>query len=121
MSLLSLPLPHPPLPILQIHHPIPPPLLTGAPLFVPALRNLSRLWYIPDVPEGGIVAFAISEKNDLDVSYIGIGRVVAKGGVRGAVERRLQKLRSDTDVDEGKFCEVLCIKDDQWVRCCQPG
>lgn len=114
VSLLSIS-PCPPLPILQIHHPIPPPLLTGAPLFVPALRNLSRLWLIPDVPEGGIVAFAISQDNGSQVEYIGVGRVVAKGGVRGAVERRIQKLRNDEDTDEGKFCDILCIRDDQWV------
>ena len=112
VNLLSTTLPSPPLPILQLHHPLPPPILTGAPLFVPALRNLSRPHLLPDVPKGGLVAFVTSLDNGLEVSFVGVGRVVAEGGTRGAVERRLQKLRADADTDEGKFCEVLCILDD---------
>ena len=113
VSLLALPLPHPPLPILQLHYPLPPPILTGAPLFVPALRNLSRPHLLPDVPENGLVAFVVSKDNGLEVSYVGVGRVAAKGGVRGAVERRTRKLKANTDDDEGKFCDILCIIDDQ--------
>lgn len=112
VSLLAI-APYPPLPILQLHYPLPPPILTGAPLFVPALRNLSTPYLLPDVPEHGLVAFAISKDNGREVSYVGVGRVAAKGGVRGAVERRIQKLKADKDVEEGKFCDILCIIDDQ--------
>lgn len=115
VSLLSIPLPHPPLPVLQIYHPLPPPLLTGAPLFVGAVRNLAQPWMIPDVSEGGLVAFVASQDNSKEVSYVGVGRVVAKGGVRGAVEKRIKHLNEKADVDEGKFCEILCILGDQWV------
>lgn len=39
--------------------------------------------------------------------------MVAKGGMAGALERRVQALKSDTDVDEGRFCDILCIINDQ--------
>jgi hypothetical protein len=50
-----------------------------------------------------------------EVRYIGIGRVVAEGGVRGAVERRRQVLDEGVDRDEGRFCDILCIIGDQYV------
>lgn len=46
---------------------------------------------------------------------MGIGRVVAEGGMRGAVERRRQVLEEGVDRDEGRFCDVLCIIGDQYV------
>lgn len=102
--------------MLQIHNPLPPPLLTGAPLFIAALRNLPRPHLLPDVPEGGLVAFVTSEKNDLNVSYVGVGKVAAEAGVKGAVQRRIRKLNEDLDVEEGKFCDILCILNDQYVH-----
>ena len=110
--LLAIPLVRPPLPILQLHYPLPPPLLTGAPLFIPALRNLRTPHLLPDVPEGGLVAFVTSESGE-EVRYVGVGRVVAKGGMRGARERRVSKLGKGAEEDEGRFCEVLCIIGDQ--------
>lgn len=47
------------------------------------------------------------------MEYVGVGRVVSFGGVRGAVGRRAGNLRKE--VDEGRFCEILCIVDDQYV------
>lgn len=99
--------------MLQIHNPLPPPLFTGAPLFVPAVKNLSMPHLIPDVPENGLVALVTSEANDKEVQYVGVGRIAAKGGVRAAVERRMNNLRDRNDVDEGKFCDILCIMNDQ--------
>jgi translation initiation factor 2D len=99
--------------VLQIHNPLPPPLFTGAPLFVPAVKNLSTPNMIPDVPEDGLVALVTSEANDEQVQYVGVGRIAAKGGVRAAVERRMKNLRDRNDVDEGKFCDILCIMNDQ--------
>ena len=101
------------MPILQIYHPLPPPLFTGAPLFLPAVRNLQQPHLTPDVPEGGLVAFVVSEDNDREVRYVGAGRVVARGGVKGAVERRTQNLKDGRDVDEGKFCDILYMINDQ--------
>ena len=113
VHLLALSLPAPPVPIIQIYHPLPPPLFTGAPLFLPAVRNLHQPHLIPEIPEGGLVAFVASEDNGRKVRYVGAGRVVASGGVRGAVERRMQNLEKGRDVDEGKFCDVLYIINDQ--------
>ncbi|ORY26308.1 hypothetical protein BCR39DRAFT_541242 [Naematelia encephala] len=112
LCLLSLDLPRPPLPILQIHYPLPPPLLAGAPLFIPAVKNLSDPTLLPDVPEGAVVAFVTSERNDQNVRYVGVGRLVAPGGLRGAVDRHVRNLQEGKDVDEGRFCEVLCIEGD---------
>lgn len=111
--LLAQPLPYPPLPVLQIHNPLPPPLFTGAPLFIPAVKNLSNPWLLPDVPEGSLVAFVTSESHGTEVSYVGIGRMMAPGGLRGAVERRMKHLHQGSDADEGKLCDVLCILGDQ--------
>jgi translation initiation factor 2D len=47
------------------------------------------------------------------VRYVGVGRIMAEGGMRGAVERREQVLREGVDRDEGKFCDILCIIGDQ--------
>lgn len=111
--LLSLPLPHPPLPVLQLHHPLPPPVLTGAPLFLPAVRHLPRPHLLPDVPEGAVVAFAISSAGDESVEYVGVGKVVSRGGLRGARDRLMKHRNEGVDVDEGKFCDVMCISGDQ--------
>lgn len=113
MYLLSQPLPLPPLPILQIYNPLPPPLLTGASLFIPAVRNISTPWKLPDVHESAIVAFVTGEGNGTQVSCVGVGRVAATGGMRGAVERRMKHLHQGVDADEGKLCDVLCIIGDQ--------
>jgi len=87
--------------------------LTGAPLFIPALRNLLTPWLLPDIPEGAVVAFVTSEGNAGDVSYVGVGRIAASGGLRGAVERRKRHLQTGVDADEGKLAEILCIVGDQ--------
>jgi len=50
-----------------------------------------------------------------EVRYIGIGKVVAEGGMKGAVERRRQVLDEGVDRDEGRFCDILCIIGDQYV------
>lgn len=118
MQLLARPQLAPPLPLLQIHSPLPPPLLTGAPLFIPALRNMDRPWLLPDVAEGALVAFVTADDSSSKdmVQYVGVGRMAARGGVRGAWERRMKHLKEGADVDEGKFCDVVCIKGDQWAR-----
>lgn len=93
---------------------MPPPLFTGAPLFIGAVRNLARPWLLPDIAEGQVVAFVSAPAGDAsdEVQYVGVGRMVAKGGMRGAWERRVEAMKSDVDVDEGRFCEVLCIHGD---------
>jgi translation initiation factor 2D len=48
-----------------------------------------------------------------DVQYVGLGRLVARGGMRGAWERREKVVKEDLDVEEGKFCNILCIIGDQ--------
>ena len=58
------------------------------------------------------MAFVTSESGE-EVSYVGVGRVVAKGGMRGARERRVSKLKKEVEEDEGRFCEVLSIFGDQ--------
>ncbi|OCF31922.1 translation initiation factor 2D [Kwoniella heveanensis BCC8398] len=113
LYLLSLPLPYAPLPILQLHHPVPPPILTGAPLFIPAVRNLSKPHLLPDLKEGDLVAFVTSSNNQIeDVRYIGVGRITAKGGMEGALERRIENLKEGGEREEGKFCDIMCIVDD---------
>ncbi|WVR06767.1 hypothetical protein IAU60_003802 [Kwoniella sp. DSM 27419] len=113
LYLLSQDLPHPPLPLIQLHDPLPPPIVTGAPLFIPAVRNLAKPHLLPDVREGDLVAFVSSPSNGHDdVSYIGVGRVAAQGGMKGALERRIDNLREGGEREEGKFCDVLCIIDD---------
>ena len=44
------------------------------------------------------------------VQYAGVGRLVAPGGMKGAWERRGRAREGD---EEGKFCDVLCIINDQ--------
>jgi translation initiation factor 2D len=44
---------------------------------------------------------------------VGVGRVVAEGGMKGAWERRRDNIRNNKDVEEGKFCDILCIHGDQ--------
>ncbi|RSH89032.1 hypothetical protein EHS25_002694 [Saitozyma podzolica] len=122
LYLLSLPLPHPPLPVLQLHHPLPPPILTGAPLFLPAVRHLPRPHLLPDVPEGAVVAFATSPSGDESVEYVGVGKVVSRGGLRGARDRLMKHRSEGVDVDEGKFCDVMCISGDHlWEMGSKPA
>jgi translation initiation factor 2D len=120
--LLSLPLPQCPLPIIELHNPIPTPILTGAPLFIAAVKNLRKPWLLPDIPSGAIVAFTTaSERGEGEgVVYVGIGKVVSEGGMRGAVERREKVLEEGVDRDEGKFCDIMCIIGDQWVFLSRP-
>lgn len=107
------PLPQAPLPIVELHHPLPPPILTGAPLFIAAVKHLRKPWLLPDVPKDGIVAFTLATSGGDPVSYVGVGRVVSEGGIRGAVERRAEVMKTGEDKDEGKFCDILCIIGDQ--------
>lgn len=112
MSLLAQEVP-PFLPVLQLHHPLPPPLFSGAPLFLPAVRHMGTPWRLPDVAEGELVALAADTAGDGNVSYVGVGRVVARGGLREALER-LQRHRAEgVERDEGKFVDIMCIIDDQ--------
>ena len=90
-------------------------------MFLPAVRNLGSPHLVPEVSEGGLVAFVVSERNEREVSYLGVGRVVARGGTRGAVERRIKNIQERKDVDEGKFCEILCIVGDQSVVLSAPS
>jgi len=64
------------------------------------------------------VAFTTSPGNGSEVKYVGVGRVVAEGGMKGAWERRRNNIQKGKDVDEGKFCDILCIADDQLVLHC---
>lgn len=115
--LLSTPLPLHPIPIVELHHPLPPPILTGAPLFIAAVKHLRKPWLLPDVPKDSIVAFTSATAPGSDeVAYVGVGRIVAEGGMRGAVERRAKLLNEGADKDEGKFCDILCIIGDQLVH-----
>ena len=116
MYLLLTPLPQAPLPIVELHNPLPPPILTGAPLFIAAVKHLRKPWLLPDVPQNGLVAFtsAIQSSSGM-VSYVGVGRVVSEGGIRGAVERRAEVMKTGEEKDEGKFCDILCIIGDQYV------
>ncbi|TXT09017.1 hypothetical protein VHUM_02491 [Vanrija humicola] len=111
-----------PLPILQIHHPLPPPLFTGAPLFLPAVRHMGTPWRLPDVGEGQLVALAADTAGDGNVSYVGVGRVVAKGGLREALGRLIRHRSEGVDRDEGKFCDIMCIIDDHlWEMGSKPA
>ena len=62
-----------------------------------------------------MVAFVSSSKGDDEVQYVGVGRVVAAGGIRGAVERLTRHRSEGVEVDEGKFCDILCFAGDQYV------
>lgn len=101
------------LPTLQIHHPLPPPLFTGAPLFLPAVRHMGRPHLLPDVGEGELVALVADTEGDGRVSYVGVARVVANGGLREALGRLLRHRAEGVERDEGKFADILCIIDDQ--------
>jgi translation initiation factor 2D len=89
--------------------------LTGAPLFIAAVRYLRKPSLLPDVPIGSIVAFTTASSGS-EVRYVGVGRIVAEGGMRGAVERRRQVLEEGVERDEGRFCDILCIIGDQYVQ-----
>lgn len=116
MSLLArLPADVRPLPILELPYPLPPPLLTGAALFLGAVRNLHKPWKLPTVPENTMVALVapVDPKQPGKVAYVGVGHVVAKGGLAGALERRVRHMNEGVDHDDGKFCDIMCIIDDQ--------
>jgi len=69
---------------------------------------------LPDIPKDSLVAFTSAVTGTSgEVIYVGVGRVAAGGGVRGAVERRQKVLDEGVDKDEGKFCDILCIIGDQ--------
>lgn len=70
-------------------------------------------WKLPDVGEGDVVALAADKEGDGRVSYVGVARVVAKGGLGEALERLLRHRREGVDRDEGKFADILCIEGDQ--------
>jgi translation initiation factor 2D len=59
------------------------------------------------------VAFTTASDRGEGVVYVGIGKVVSEGGMRGAVERRERVLEEGVDRDEGKFCDIMCIIGDQ--------
>jgi len=59
------------------------------------------------------VAFTTASEGGGGVAYVGVGRVVSEGGMRGAVERREKVLQEGVDRDEGKFCDIMCIIGDQ--------
>lgn len=105
-------LPFPPMPVLQLHHPLPPPLFTGAPLFLPAVRNMAKPWLLPDVGEGDIVGLVSDTEGNGKVSFVGVARVVARGGLRDQLERLLRHRAEGVDRDEGKFADILCIIND---------
>lgn len=106
-------LPFPPLPVLQIHHPLPPPLLTGAPLFLPAVRYMSTPWRLPDVGEGDVVGLVADTDGSGRVRFVGVAKIVAKGGLRDQLERLLRHRSEGVERDEGKFADILSIIDDQ--------
>ncbi|WVO15234.1 hypothetical protein L204_102883 [Cryptococcus depauperatus] len=121
LYLLSLPLPHPPLEMIQIYNPMPPPIFMGAPLFIPAVANIANPHLLPNVQEGQVCAFVTSSSKNDQVSYVGVGRVVAKGGMKGAWERRIEHLMNNKGEEEGKFADVLCIIDDHlWALGSKP-
>ncbi|BEI93373.1 uncharacterized protein CcaverHIS019_0510010 [Cutaneotrichosporon cavernicola] len=100
-----------PFPVLQLPIPLPPPLLAGAALFLPAVRHLHTPWRLPQLPAGSIVAFAAGGSGD--VSYVGVGRVVAADGLEGALTRLVKHRTEGVDCDEGKFADIICIVDDR--------
>lgn len=59
------------------------------------------------------MAFTTVSEGGGGVAYVGVGRVVSEGGMRGAVERREKILQEGVDRDEGKFCDIMCIIGDQ--------
>jgi translation initiation factor 2D len=100
-----------PFPVLQLPAPIPPPLLAGAALFLPAVRHLHTPWRLPQLAAGAVVALA--EGGSGDVSYVGVGRVAAKDGLEGALTRLVKHRSEGVERDEGKFADIVCIIDDQ--------
>ena len=111
------------LPLIPIHSPPPPPFLhTGAPLFIPAIHFLSNPWLLPDVEENRIIAYFVPDQpsqsaNDGDAGMrgkiIGVGRIVAKGGLAGAYARwqsarRTEQSKASGGVqDVGKVCDTI--------------
>lgn len=101
-----------PFPVLELPYPLPPPLLSGAALFLPAVRHLHKPWRLPKVAAGAVVTF-VAPVSDAGVSYVGVGRVVATDGLEGALERLVKHRTEGVERDEGKFADILCIVDDQ--------
>ncbi|CAK9781183.1 hypothetical protein CC85DRAFT_289014 [Cutaneotrichosporon oleaginosum] len=99
-----------PFPVLQLPSPLPPPLLAGAALFLPAVRHLHTPWRLPALPAGAIVALAAGGSGD--VLYVGVGRVAAADGLEGALGRLVKHRNEGVERDEGKFADIICIIDD---------
>lgn len=111
------------LPLIPLHSPPPPPFFkTGAPLFLPAVHFLSKPWLLPLVEENRYIAYFIPDEpsqhaNDGDVGMkgkiIGIGKMVATGGLAGAyarwqAARRTEHSRISGGVqDVGRVCETI--------------
>ncbi|KAJ9122314.1 hypothetical protein QFC22_001735 [Naganishia vaughanmartiniae] len=119
------------LPLIPLHSPPPPPFVnTGAPLFIPAVHFLSNPWLLPLVEENRYVAYFIPDEpsqhaNDGDVGMkgriIGIGRMVAKGGLAGAYARWQSARRTEQSKisggvqDVGRVCETInMVGDTLW-------
>lgn len=110
------------LPLIPVHSPPPPPFLnTGAPLFIPAIHFLSKPWLLPDVQENEFIAYFVPDQpsqsaNDGDAGMqgkiIGIGRMVAKGGLAGAYARWQSARRTEQSKvsggvqDVGRVCDT---------------
>lgn len=114
------------LPIIPLHSPIPPPVLGGAALFIPAVKHLRASYFLPDVPEGGLVTFVETVDGQSGGGppsdpgqgrIVGVGKVAAVGGTKLAWERWAQPDPSGKDSLDlaGKFCDVLNIVGDRSV------
>lgn len=104
------------LPVIPLHSPIPPPVLGGAALFIPAVKHLKSPYYLPDVACNTLVTFVEVVDNVKPPGrgrIIGVGRVATPSGTTSAWE----KWANDTDGLElaGKFCDVLNIVGDRYV------
>lgn len=111
------------LPLIPLHSPPPLPFVnTGAPLFIPAIHFLSKPWLLPLVEENNYIAYFIPDEpsqhaNDGEVGMqgkvIGIGKMVAKGGLAGAyarwqAARRTEQSKISGGVqDVGRVCETI--------------
>lgn len=116
------------LPLIPLHSPPPPPFLnTGAPLFIPAIHFLSKAWLLPNVEENAIIAYFIPDEpsqsaNDGDANVqgkiIGIGKMVARGGLAGAYARWLAARKTEQSKvsggvqDVGRVCDTINIVGD---------
>ncbi|KAI5453409.1 hypothetical protein NCC49_005888 [Naganishia albida] len=116
------------LPLIPLHSPPPPPFLnTGAPLFIPAIHFLSKAWLLPNVEENAIIAYFIPDEpsqsaNDgganVQGKIIGIGKMVARGGLAGAYARWLAARKTEQSKvsggvqDVGRVCDTINIVGD---------